>query len=185
MNLCVNARDAMPGGGHLVVSMDNVVVADTGSLLNADARPGMYVRVRVADDGAGIPAHLRDRIFEPFFTTKGIGEGTGLGLSTSLAIIKSHGGFMQLDSHVGAGTTFEVYLPANTAAAAPESHGRRAGEAGARRRQTRAGRGRRRRDPESRPAAARTARISGAAGRQRRSGTQACTRSIRTRLRSS
>jgi len=120
MNLCVNARDAMPDGGHLVVSMDNVVVADTGPLLNADARPGMYVRVRVADDGAGIPAHLRDRIFEPFFTTKGIGEGTGLGLSTSLAIIKSHGGFMQLDSHVGAGTTFEVYLPANTAAAAPD-----------------------------------------------------------------
>ena len=120
MNLCVNARDAMPAGGHLVVSMDNVVVADAGIVVERRRPPGTYVRVRVADDGTGIPAHLRDRIFEPFFTTKGIGEGTGLGLSTSLAIIKSHGGFMQLDSHVGAGTTFEVYLPANTAAAAPD-----------------------------------------------------------------
>ena len=120
MNLFINARDAMAGRGHLVVSIDNVVIDDAITRLNADARPGAYVRVRVADDGAGIPAEQRDRIFEPFFTTKAIGEGTGLGLSTSLAIVKSHGGFIQLESVVGRGTTFDVYLPANTAEAATE-----------------------------------------------------------------
>jgi CheY-like chemotaxis protein len=120
MNLCVNARDAMPGGGHLVVTMSNVRLDDQFSRLNADAHPGAYVKVHVEDDGVGIPPAMRDRIFEPFFTTKPIGEGTGLGLSTTMAIVKSHGGFIQLESEVGVGTTFDVYLPANTAEAAVE-----------------------------------------------------------------
>ena len=120
MNLCVNARDAMAGGGHLVVTMDNVRLDDRCSRLNADAHPGAYVKVHVEDDGVGIPPAMRDRIFEPFFTTKAIGEGTGLGLSTTMAIVRSHGGFIQLGSEVGVGTTFDVYLPANTAEAAVE-----------------------------------------------------------------
>jgi PAS domain S-box-containing protein len=121
MNLCVNARDAMAGGGHLVVAMNNVRLDDGQcSRLNADARPGAYVKVHVKDDGIGIPAGMRDRIFEPFFTTKAVGEGTGLGLSTTMAIVRSHGGFIQLESEVGAGTTFDVYLPANTAEVAVE-----------------------------------------------------------------
>jgi PAS domain S-box-containing protein len=120
MNLCVNARDAMPTGGHLTVTVDNLVLGKANAGINVDAHPGRYVRVRVVDDGTGIPAGIRDRIFEPFFTTKGVGEGTGLGLSTSLAIVKSHGGFMQLDSRAGAGTTFDVYLPATAAEAIVE-----------------------------------------------------------------
>jgi PAS domain S-box-containing protein len=121
MNLCVNARDAMAGGGQLVVTMDNIRLDDGQcSRLNADAHPGAYVKVHVQDDGIGIPPAMRDRIFEPFFTTKAIGEGTGLGLSTTVAIVRSHGGFIQLESEVGVGTTFDVYLPANTAEAAVE-----------------------------------------------------------------
>ena len=119
MNLCVNARDAMPTGGHLTVSVDNLVIGQENVGLNSDAHLGRYVRVRVADDGTGIPAAIRDRIFEPFFTTKGISEGTGLGLSTSLGIVKSHGGFIQLDS-TGSGTTFDVYLPAAAVAMAAD-----------------------------------------------------------------
>jgi CheY-like chemotaxis protein len=121
-NLCVNARDAMAGGGHLVVTMNNIRLDhDQCSRLNADAHPGAYVKVHVEDDGIGIPPAMRDRIFEPFFTTKPIGEGTGLGLSTTMAIVRSHGGFIQLMSEVGVGTTFDVYLPANTAEAAVET----------------------------------------------------------------
>ena len=117
LNLCVNARDAMPGGGHLTVSMENAVVDDTYAAMNPEARTGKYVMVKVADTGAGIASHIRERVFEPFFTTKEIGQGTGLGLSTTLAIVKSHDGFINLQSEEGIGTTFQLYLPANTAAA--------------------------------------------------------------------
>ncbi|MBS0660755.1 MAG: PAS domain S-box protein [Verrucomicrobia bacterium] len=118
MNLCVNARDAMPGGGRLTITMRNAEVDEVYAGMNPEARPGNYVVVEVADTGSGIPRALRDRIFEPFFTTKEMGRGTGLGLSTTMAIVKSHGGFINVVSEVGRGTNFEVFLPANVEGAA-------------------------------------------------------------------
>lgn len=115
LNLCVNARDAMPHGGRIVLSLQNVVLDDTYAAMNPSAQPGAYVMIQVADTGSGIPPQLRDKVFEPFFTTKEIGKGTGLGLSTTLAIVKSHGGFISLYSEVGRGTRFKVYLPADLA----------------------------------------------------------------------
>jgi PAS domain S-box-containing protein len=114
LNLCVNARDAMAGGGHLTIAMENAVLDEIYVGMNPGSSAGAFVCVRVADNGAGIPAGIRERIFEPFFTTKELGKGTGLGLSTSLAIVKSHGGFINLYSEAGRGTIFKIYLPANT-----------------------------------------------------------------------
>lgn len=112
LNLCVNARDAMPAGGELAISAVNTVVDEHLARINLDARVGNYLVIRVKDSGVGIPSNIINKIFEPFFTTKDPGKGTGLGLSTVLAIIKSHGGFVSVASEVGKGTTFEVYLPA-------------------------------------------------------------------------
>jgi PAS domain S-box-containing protein len=112
MNLCVNARDAMPSGGTLTVVVEGVVLDEVYAGMNVDAKPGPYVLVRVEDTGEGIAQGIQDRIFEPFFTTKGPGLGTGLGLSTCHAIVRSHGGFIHLYSEVGKGTRFKVYLPA-------------------------------------------------------------------------
>ena len=112
LNLCVNARDAMPGGGDLLLAVENCEVDEAMARANAGARPGRHVLFRVADTGMGIaPEHL-DKIFDPFFTTKEVGQGTGLGLSTVLGIVNSHGGFIQIESLVGCGTQFRVYLPA-------------------------------------------------------------------------
>jgi PAS domain S-box-containing protein len=116
LNLCVNARDAMPDGGRLTVSAENVTLDGAFADANIDARPGPYVLLRVSDSGAGIPPEILDRIFEPFFTTKDVSKGTGLGLSTSLAIVKSHGGFIRVDSAPGQGASFRIYLPAQVAA---------------------------------------------------------------------
>ncbi len=112
MNLCVNARDAMPNGGTLSISAKNLFIDQNYARLNLDAQVGSYIVIRVTDTGMGIPPEILDRIFEPFFTTKEIGKGTGLGLSTAIGIIKSHGGFVNVYSEVGRGTEFKVYLPA-------------------------------------------------------------------------
>jgi PAS domain S-box-containing protein len=120
LNLCVNARDAMPGGGNLTITMENVLLDETYAAMNPDSRTGSFVMVQVADTGIGIPPEIQDRVFEPFFTTKEIGKGTGLGLSTTLAIVKSHGGFINLHSEVRKGTKFKVYLPANATESAAD-----------------------------------------------------------------
>ena len=115
LNLCVNARDAMPTGGVLNITMENAVVDETYSAMHIDAQPGAYVVITVADTGVGMTPDIQDRVFEPFFTTKATGSGTGLGLSTTLAIVKGHGGFIHVYSEPGRGAKFKVYLPANAA----------------------------------------------------------------------
>ncbi len=111
MNLAVNARDAMPEGGVLSFSTEQIVVDETFVRMNLDAHPGAYLMIRVADTGTGIPPELMERIFDPFFTTKEVGKGTGLGLSTILGIVKNHEGFVKVCSEVGKGSEFKVYLP--------------------------------------------------------------------------
>jgi PAS domain S-box-containing protein len=110
LNLCLNARDAMPIGGTLTLSAQNETLDEDDA--GHDTKPGRYVVVTVDDSGTGIPQTIIDRIFDPFFTTKALGQGTGLGLSTSRAIVNNHGGFIQVDSEPGRGSTFKVYLPA-------------------------------------------------------------------------
>jgi two-component system, cell cycle sensor histidine kinase and response regulator CckA len=112
LNLCVNARDAMPGGGLLTLRIGVEEVDETYASSIPDARPGRFVAIAVQDTGAGIPPEIQDRIFEPFFTTKGPDKGTGLGLSTAIGIVQGHGGFIRVSSTVGHGSTFTVYLPA-------------------------------------------------------------------------
>ncbi len=111
MNLCVNARDAMPTGGKLCVSADVQEINEETARSSPDAKPGEYIRIRVSDTGLGIPPEVLDKVFEPFFTTKPSGKGTGLGLSTVYSIIKSHGGFVDVKSELSGGTTFSVYVP--------------------------------------------------------------------------
>jgi len=112
MNLCVNARDAMPDGGNLTILAENFLVDENYARMNIDAKIGSYVVVTVIDTGTGIPPEVLDRIFEPFFSTKQTGQGTGLGLSTVMGIVKSHGGFVNVQSKPGHGSQFQVYLPA-------------------------------------------------------------------------
>jgi CheY-like chemotaxis protein len=112
LNLAVNARDAMPKGGRLVITTSAVEVDATHAMHFAEARPGTFVRLSIADTGTGIdPANLT-RIFEPFFTTKAVGKGTGLGLATVYGIIKQHGGWIRVYSELGSGAMFSAYLPA-------------------------------------------------------------------------
>ncbi|MDJ0574579.1 MAG: PAS domain S-box protein, partial [Xenococcaceae cyanobacterium MO_234.B1] len=110
MNLAVNARDAMPHGGTLRITAENFPIDANFARLHLEAQEGPYVSITVADTGMGIPPVILDRIFEPFFTTKEVGRGTGLGLSTALGIIKSHGGFIDVYSEVERGTQFKVFL---------------------------------------------------------------------------
>lgn len=121
MNLCVNARDAMPNGGVLLLSAENCFVDQSIAQKNLDAQVGNYVVISVTDTGSGIPPEIRDRIFEPFFTTKQTGQGTGLGLATVLGIVKNYGGFLQVFSEVEQGTQIKIFLPAITGASADSS----------------------------------------------------------------
>ncbi|MDX2240255.1 MAG: PAS domain S-box protein [Leptolyngbyaceae cyanobacterium bins.302] len=111
MNLCVNARDAMPNGGILSLSVTHNFVDQAVAQANLDAQVGDYVVITIADTGTGILPEIRDRIFDPFFTTKPSGKGTGLGLATVLGIVKEYGGFLQVLSEVNRGTQIKVFLP--------------------------------------------------------------------------
>lgn len=114
LNLFVNARDAMPAGGDLTITAENILVDMPRAVKNPEARLGPHVVIKISDTGVGISPEMKERIFEPFYTTKEFGKGTGLGLSTALGIVKSHGGFIILNSEPGKGATFEVWLPATT-----------------------------------------------------------------------
>lgn len=111
MNVCINARDAMPSGGTLTIKAKNVSIDENYARMNIDAEPGNYARLTVADTGTGMTRDVLQRIFDPFFTTKEIGKGTGLGLATTLTIVKSHGGFINVYSEPSKGTRFSIYLP--------------------------------------------------------------------------
>ncbi|HEY5481371.1 MAG TPA: PAS domain S-box protein, partial [Verrucomicrobiae bacterium] len=117
LNLCINARDAMPEGGTLTLEAENMELETVYADALMEAKPGHYVVWRVMDTGTGIPPEILDRIFDPFFTTKDPGKGTGLGLSTLIGIVKSHGGFVRVYSVPGKGSTFAVYLPAAASSA--------------------------------------------------------------------
>lgn len=112
LNLCVNARDALPHGGLLRISADNCVLDEIAAGSIEGARAGAWLRLHVEDGGVGIPAELLARVWDPFFTTKEPGKGTGLGLSTVRGIVERHGGFVTIKTQVGRGTTFQIYLPA-------------------------------------------------------------------------
>ncbi len=116
MNVCINARDAMPSGGSISIQASNIQIDENYARMNIDAVPGNYVLLQLNDTGTGMSPDVVERIFDPFFTTKDIGEGTGLGLSTALTIIKSHSGFISVYSEPGKGSRFSIYLPSAEAA---------------------------------------------------------------------
>lgn len=115
LNLCVNARDAMPDGGTLGLSASNRELEVGDPRRMPDAKPGPYVVIEVSDTGSGMPPEILERVFDPFFTTKPVGRGTGLGLSTAVGIVKSHGGWLDVKTEPGRGTIFRIFLPATRA----------------------------------------------------------------------
>jgi PAS domain S-box-containing protein len=121
LNLAINARDAMPNGGKLSITFENTVVEKTAAALNSEIPPGSYVLMQITDTGIGMTPKVIERIFEPFFSTKPHGQGTGLGLSTTLGIVKGHSGFINVYSEPGHGSTFKVYLPARVGSESTES----------------------------------------------------------------
>jgi PAS domain S-box-containing protein len=124
LNLCVNARDAMPAGGLLEVDARRTEVSTAEARAHGDGAAGAYIRWRVRDTGAGMAPAVVEHIFDPFFSTKSPDQGTGLGLSTALGIVRSHGGFMRVDSAPGHGSTFSVYLPAAASGAGDSAESR-------------------------------------------------------------
>jgi CheY-like chemotaxis protein len=121
MNLCINARDAMPNGGQLSLRAANIQLDENAPKLHADAKPGAYLMLTITDTGVGMAPDIIDKIFQPFFTTKELRGGTGLGLSTSLDIVKTHGGFITVKSQLEQGSQFNVYFPALTTPGALEA----------------------------------------------------------------
>lgn len=120
LNLCVNARNAMPNGGTLELETAEVFFDEHFASVHPEAKAGPYATISIVDSGAGIPREFIHQIFDPFFTTKEFGKGTGLGLSTAVGIVKSHGGFIDVQSEVNKGTQFKVYLPAARPVERPE-----------------------------------------------------------------
>jgi two-component system cell cycle sensor histidine kinase/response regulator CckA len=121
MNLCINSRDAMPKGGRLSIETRNAEFSEEECRHNAELQPGRFAALSVSDTGIGMDTGFRERIFEPFFTTKGAGKGTGLGLATVYGIVKQHGGFIQVESEPGRGSTFHIFLPVSEDATPPKS----------------------------------------------------------------
>jgi PAS domain S-box-containing protein len=122
MNLCINSRDAMPKGGRIDIETRNASFSEEDCRRNRGFQPGRFAELRVSDTGEGMDAATRERIFEPFFTTKGTGKGTGLGLATVYGIIKQHNGFIHVESELGKGSCFRIFLPVNEAPAPGDIH---------------------------------------------------------------
>ena len=122
LNLCVNARDAMPEGGTLTLSAENIQIGPGQNLIPPEAKTGPYVLLKVRDTGIGMSSQVLDRVFDPFFTTKEVGKGTGLGLATVLGIVKGHNGYITIDSQEGQGTEFKIYFPAVTQHSSAKKH---------------------------------------------------------------
>ncbi len=122
LNLSVNSRDAMPRGGEMKIRLTHREIKESQAQMSAEARVGKYICLSHSDTGDGIPPENLPRIFEPFFTTKALGKGTGLGLATVYGIVKQHRGWIEIESEIGKGTTFHIFLPATATAAVEPEH---------------------------------------------------------------
>jgi two-component system, cell cycle sensor histidine kinase and response regulator CckA len=124
LNLAVNARDAMPKGGRLIIALSNADIGEIRPPRLAPVQPGPYVRLSVTDNGVGMSPDVQAHLFEPFFTTKEVTQGTGLGLSTVYGIVRQSGGYIIVESELNKGTTFEIFLPRESSQPGPTPTGR-------------------------------------------------------------